>query len=323
MSHRPRHFWLMFLLVLSVGGCDRLHDDPCSDYRQAMRGFVVRISETAREANSHFVVITQNGVELVTENGEADGNWASRYLSAIDGVGQEDLFYGYDGDGIATPANETNHLLGFLRRLHTDRKTVLVTDYCTDIQQMATSATRCDEEGFVPYAPPSRELNRIPTTPPLHENNDDITHLNEVRNFLYLINPEGFANKSAFIAAVCATNYDLLIMDLFFDGEAFTAEEIEQLRSKANGGRRMVMSYMSIGEAENYRYYWQSSWKQHRPVWLDKENPDWEGNYKVHYWNSDWQEIICGAGDSYLNRILHAGFDGVYLDIIDAFEYYE
>jgi len=27
--------------------------------------------------------------------------------------------------------------------------------------------------------------------------------------------------------------------------------------------------------------------------------------------------------DSYLNRIVGAGFDGVYLDIIDAFENYE
>lgn len=80
---------------------------------------------------------------------------------------------------------------------------------------------------------------------------------------------------------------------------------------------------MSIGEAENYRYYWQKAWKLHRPKWLDRVNPDWAGNYKVRYWNPEWQKIICGDGDSYLNRILAAGFDGVYLDIIDAFEYYE
>lgn len=323
MPHRPRHFWLMLLLVLCVGGCDRMRDDRCSDYRQAMRDFVVRISETARSFDSDFVVITQNGVELVTENGEADGNWASRYLSAIDGVGQEDLFYGYDGDGIPTPSNETEYLLSFLRRLHTKEKTVLVTDYCTDNQQVINSSARCDEEVFVAFAPPTRELNRIPTTPPIHENSNSISHLNEARNFLYLINPEDFTSKQNFIDAVCATNYDLIIMDLFFNGQSFTAEEIEQLRSKDNGGRRMVICYLSIGEAESYRYYWQSSWNQHRPVWLDKENPDWPGNYKVHYWNTEWQEMICGAGDSYLHRILQAGFDGVYLDIIDAFEYFE
>lgn len=113
-------------------------------------------------------------------------------------------------------------------------------------------------------------------------------------------------------------------MDLFLDGEvAFNAVEVERLRHKANGGRRLVMGYMSIGEAEDYRYYWQSSWNKHRPEWMDKENSAWSGNYKVCYWYKECQDIICGSGDSYLNRILAAGFDGVYLDVIDAYEYFE
>ena len=40
-------------------------------------------------------------------------------------------------------------------------------------------------------------------------------------------------------------------------------------------------------------------------------------------WNKDWQNIIYGNENSYLNKIIDANFDGVYLDIIDAFEYYE
>ena len=51
---------------------------------------------------------------------------------------------------------------------------------------------------------------------------------------------------------------------------------------------------------------------------MDEENPDWGGNYKVHYWDSAWQTIIF----SYTDRLLDAGFDGAYLDIIDAYEYY-
>ena len=113
-------------------------------------------------------------------------------------------------------------------------------------------------------------------------------------------------------------------MDLFFQDEsAFTASEIAQLRIKANGGRRLVIAYMSIGEAENYRYYWKSSWNLIKPQWLDAENPDWKGNYKVKYWDKEWQSLIFGTPDSYLQKIVTADFDGVYLDIIDAFEYYE
>lgn len=32
---------------------------------------------------------------------------------------------------------------------------------------------------------------------------------------------------------------------------------------------------------------------------------------------------IFGSEDSYLDKIIDQGFDGVYLDIIDAYEYYQ
>lgn len=80
---------------------------------------------------------------------------------------------------------------------------------------------------------------------------------------------------------------------------------------------------MSIGEAEDYRYYWKEEWASNPPSWLDAENPDWEGNFKVRYWDTAWQDIIFGSDSSYMSKIINAGFDGVYLDIIDAYEYYE
>jgi cysteinyl-tRNA synthetase len=56
---------------------------------------------------------------------------------------------------------------------------------------------------------------------------------------------------------------------------------------------------------------------------MDRENPHWKGNYKVRYWEPSWQELILGKEDAYLDKILKTGFDGVYLDIIDAFDYFE
>ncbi len=112
-------------------------------------------------------------------------------------------------------------------------------------------------------------------------------------------------------------------MDLFFDGEAFTSEQIAALKRKVSGGMRLLICYMSIGEAENYRYYWQNTWVREPPSWLWDENPDWEGNFKVAYWAPGWKLIIFGEEGSYLDRIIGKGFNGVYLDIIDAFEYFE
>ena len=75
---------------------------------------------------------------------------------------------------------------------------------------------------------------------------------------------------------------------------------------------------MSIGEAEDYRFYWRSGWDERGPPWLADENPDCPGNHKVRYWDPGWQAIVF----EYADRLLAAGFDGAYLDIIDAYEYF-
>lgn len=116
------------------------------------------------------------------------------------------------------------------------------------------------------------------------------------------------------------SDYDWLVIDYSKEGDdntAFSSSEITSIREGKSG--RKILSYISIGEAEDYRYYWDENWLSNSPSWLDKENPDWEGNYKVQYWDSDWQDIILG----YLDKIIDAGFDGVYLDIIDAYEYFD
>jgi cysteinyl-tRNA synthetase len=85
----------------------------------------------------------------------------------------------------------------------------------------------------------------------------------------------------------------------------------------------LVFAYCSIGEAEKYRYYWRSEWDSNPPDWLEQENPNWPGNFLVKYWDEEWQNIIYGNEDSYVRKILDAGFSGIYMDIIDAFEYFE
>ena len=122
--------------------------------------------------------------------------------------------------------------------------------------------------------------------------------------------------------ALAASSYKTVVIDYSSDGTdagRFTAEEIADL--KASG--KTVLAYLSIGEAEAYRWYWESAWNTSPPAWLGKENPDWEGNYKVRYWHEEWQALLFNAaGTGSLDKILDAGFDGVYLDIVDAYWYW-
>jgi len=319
-------YLLSILIVFTLSFCNKNDDaDKNIDYKQEMRKFVQGISAYAKSENPNFVIIPQNGHQLATTDGEETGNANTKYLAAIDGVGREDLFYGYKNDDEATPTVDVNSMIVFLDIIKANDVTVLVTDYCSTHSKMDISYQKNTAKGYLSFAASERNLNVIPDYPTIitNENSDDITKLSEAKNFLYLINSEKYANKQNFIDAVSQTNYDVVLIDYAFNEIPFTNTEINSLKTKKNGGKRLVVSYMSIGEAEDYRFYWDSSWLSSKPEWLDKENPDWKGNYKVKYWKPEWQNVIYGNNSSYLKKILNAGFDGIYLDIIDAFEYFE
>ncbi len=319
-------FLTFFVLLFTscVGGSSDDSSNTQIDFRNEMRKFVISISEYAKSVNPDFIVIPQNGVQLITENGEPDGKLVEEYVKAIDGQAQEDLFYGFKGDNIPTPLEEVNWLTSFLDRLVKKGKKVLVINYCWDENKINDAYQKSYQKGYISIAT-CRELNCIPPYPPYpyNKNDNDIFSIQDAKNFLYLINPENFPSKEAFLTALENTYYDVLIIDAFFNGNLLSKEDVNRLNVKPNGARRLVIAYMSIGEAEDYRYYWKDEWKTNPPDWLDEENPDWPGNYKVKYWNKEWQSIIYGNENSYLQKILNAGFDGVYLDIIDAFEYFE
>jgi cysteinyl-tRNA synthetase len=323
------YYPLLLLLLISCSKDDDENENSLPadmDFRQEMRRFVQDISAYAKKINPAFVVIPQNGVELVSSNGEHAGTPVLSYINAIDGIGQEDLFYGYNNDDEATPEADNQWLRGFLDMARKNNVNILVTDYCATHSKMDDSYAKNSAAAYISFAADHRELDHIPAYPnPVNgENADSINDLSSIKNFLYLIAPDNeYANAQAFVDAVKNSNYDAIIMDFFFDGQPYSAAQIAQLRQKANGGKRLLICYMSIGEAENYRYYWKSDWKPGNPAFIYKENPDWPGNYTVRYWDTDWQKIIFGTDDSYLKKILDAGFDGVYLDIIDAYERFE
>ena len=314
------------VLMSGRGNCDTGHEPATErNYRQDMRDFVQGISAYAKGIKPNFIIIPQNGHELLTENGEETGTLALAYLDAIDGVGREDLFYGYDEDDVATPLLELEHMVSFMDIAEKSGVEVLVTDYCSTQSFVDDSYYQNAARGYISFAADQRELDNIPDYPenPYKVHASDVTSLREAKNFLYLINPGSFPSRDAFLHALSQTDYDIIVIDLFYEDTALTVSEVALLKTKANGGSRLIIAYMSIGEAEDYRYYWQREWETDPPSWLAEENPEWPGNYKVQYWNKDWQNIIYGKDNSYLKKILVVGFDGVYLDIIDAFEYFE
>ena len=92
-----------------------------------------------------------------------------------------------------------------------------------------------------------------------------------------------------------------------------------EIKPQMQAGKRIVIAYLSIGEAEDYRFYWNKKWNKKKPNWIVKENENWEGNYIVKYWSPEWKNII----KKYQKKLDEIGVDGYLLDTVDTYQYFE
>lgn len=155
-------------------------------------------------------------------------------------------------------------------------------------------------------------------------------------------------SESSAVDKLASSRYDMLVLeptrtdwssdDRYFD----TKSMVSQIRdSKASDGvhRKLIIAYIDIGEAENWRWYWTWSeeWLQGEPRpadWPDyilAHDPDgWEGCFPVAYWDAEWKDIVIygknqdsspyGDYNSIIDEVIKDGFDGVYLDWVEGFE---
>ncbi len=308
----------IFVMTLLLSGTG----PACSEKKETMRKkstaarmqeFVIDISRYAREIKPGFIIIPQNGPELGFVEANPDGPLATDYLNAIDAFAVEELFY----NGEKSPDEYRINLLKKLRR----EKPVMAAEFISDDRNIPDAIRKNDSLGFITF-PRSKENYHyliIPKEIP-NENADDVTDMSKVKNYLYLINNVNFSNKEDLISKVSKTNFDMITIDLFFYRKnMYTPADIEKLKTKANGGKRLVICYMNIGAAENWRYYWKLDWKLGKPDFLAKKYEGYEDEFWVKYWEPEWRDIILGNDQSYLKKILDAGFDGAYLDNTEAY----
>ena len=114
------------------------------------------------------------------------------------------------------------------------------------------------------------------------------------------------------VGEIAGTASDVAVIDWEHVGNRGTVERLKQ----KPGGRRLVFSYLSIGEAESWRAYYKSCCSGKTPSWLTHRTQGWGGNYVVRYWEGGWKAIVKAR----LSAIIAAGFDGVYLDRVDTWE---
>lgn len=150
---------------------------------------------------------------------------------------------------------------------------------------------------------------------------EEINDLKDVRFWAYQIQKQDWDDNLDLLAN---SHYDLLVIDqtrsLIGDETYDSKSDIEYLKNSENsvGGKKFVVCYIDVGEAESYRYYWQDGWTVGDPEWIAGPDPDgWDENYPVKFWRDEWKTIM----KDYLGRIMDDGYDGIYLDWLEVYDF--
>ncbi|NOZ23105.1 MAG: choice-of-anchor D domain-containing protein, partial [Planctomycetes bacterium] len=171
--------------------------------------------------------------------------------------------------------------------------------------------------------------------------------LDQVRYWAYQL--QGISDTGA-VNALVQSQYDMLVLeptrtdwssdDMNFDTKGMVTQLKNSLASDGQH-RKMVLAYADIAQAEDWRWYWTWSTETNAgandplpgdwPDFIVGRDPDgWVGNYPVAYWDSDWKDIIIYGQNtgtspnrdytSVIDEAIRDGFDGIYLDWVEAFE---
>ena len=117
--------------------------------------------------------------------------------------------------------------------------------------------------------------------------------------------------QNASYTSLSNTDFSIAVVDM--DDAALSKDQVTQLQTQD----KTLFTYISIGEAEDYRDYWiDNGWSSSKPAFLLGENPDWEGNYLVKFWDPAWQNVMF----SRVEEAINLGYDGMYLDIVDGYQ---
>jgi cysteinyl-tRNA synthetase len=148
--------------------------------------------------------------------------------------------------------------------------------------------------------------------------------LKNVRTFMYQL--QGMENAPA-IEQLAKSCYDLLVIEPTFTIKGNENFDAKAMVAKLKAGRpgRLVVAYVDVGEAERFRSYWNSAWTPPKkgvrgsPAFLLAPDPDgWQDDVSIAFWDPQWQSLWLGE-NGLLNTIMAAGFDGIYMDWVEAY----
>ena len=132
-------------------------------------------------------------------------------------------------------------------------------------------------------------------------------NINSANSFAYVIAPNQAFNT--ILSEIQNSPYELTILG---NVSNLTPGLIHS--SSMPLANKLVVGYVDVGESTalvTYQYFGNSL-----PSWFGNVNPGFPNLYTVQYWQPQWLQTIEGQ----INQQIAAGFDGVFLDVLSAYE---
>ncbi|MBC7908788.1 MAG: hypothetical protein H7Y60_18835 [Rhodospirillaceae bacterium] len=163
-------------------------------------------------------------------------------------------------------------------------------------------------------------LNTLPKGHPRGENAQPVTTITAAKNWLPLLRADRFGTKAEWVMSMEKTNQDVLFIDVAHRGtDALTKEDVKRLKYKEMGAPRLMLAVLPVGKAYDGRWYWQKGWEAGNPPFLFAPIPEEPGSFVTDMADPKWKELL----GKYLAGIMDLGFDGVVLDNLDTYLWFE
>jgi cysteinyl-tRNA synthetase, unknown class len=222
---------------------------------------------------------------------------------------------------LADLQDHKNRVLRGIWALKTFNRPILSIENCPHAQGVEQALDRADRDKVLTFAAVNdAKLDIIPTLRPRHENAEPVDGINKLKTWLPNSRGDRYGSKEEWISALGRTNYDAVVVDVGWRGQdLFTKADIARLKYKALGTPRLVMAEMPMGRAFDWRWYWHKDWVAGKPSFLFAVDRSEPGAFIIDPMSPQWLEIL----GKYVAGLMDLGFDGVMMDDIDTYLWFE
>lgn len=309
------------------------------NYREKMRDNLMMMINYARSKNPDFQIISHEGTELLNKsfwernlddynnvrpkgiNVEDQtfltrddntqepplGSLAYAYLNAVDAIALNNIYCGTN----QVPPLVRSHQIPVIAV----EKCIAAADF-----DKAIINSILDRRLIYGYNDSFYAFNDIAHQPVVNESAKNVLSLADARNILILNDDSRFTDKNELLKALRNTSYDLIVINpLFHHSQTFSADEINSLKFKKNGTKRLLIAAMNVSETNPRDYFWEKSWSKNLPVWVRRRSFVEPDAYIAEYWHPAWRQIIS----KHFKDIIRSGFDGVFFTGIENYKYFE